>query len=62
MLVDRERRALHDMLARTAVVYDWGERPAKLPAPLTRYLERKGVALELGRADAAATSAGSAAE
>jgi len=45
----RERRALHDVIAGTAVVYDWGDRPAELPAPLTRYLERKGA---LNAADA----------
>lgn len=31
-------RALHDLAAGTAVVYDWGDRPAELPAPLTAYL------------------------
>lgn len=41
MLLDRERRALHDRLAATAVVYDWGGRPAELPAPLSRWLERQ---------------------
>ncbi len=40
-LVDRRRRALHDIAARSAVVYDWGDRPAALPAPLTRFLDRK---------------------
>ncbi len=40
-LVDRRRRALHDVAAGSAVVYDWGDRPAALPAPLTRFLERK---------------------
>ena len=40
-LVDRRRRALHDLAARSAVVYDWGDRPAALPAPLTRFLERR---------------------
>jgi uncharacterized RDD family membrane protein YckC len=45
MLIDRERRALHDLLAGAAVVYDWGGRPAELPAPITRWLtERGGVA------------------
>jgi uncharacterized RDD family membrane protein YckC len=43
ILLGRERRALHDVIARTAVVYDWGDRPAEMPAPLTRFLERKGV-------------------
>jgi uncharacterized RDD family membrane protein YckC len=40
-LLDRRRRALHDRAARSAVVYDWGDRPAALPAPLTRFLERR---------------------
>ena len=40
-LVDRRRRALHDVAAKSAVVYDWGDRPAALPAPLTRFLDRK---------------------
>lgn len=43
VILGRERRALHDVIAKTAVVYDWGDRPAEMPAPLTRYLERKGV-------------------
>jgi uncharacterized RDD family membrane protein YckC len=43
ILLGRERRALHDVIAGTAVVYDWGDRPAEMPAPLTRFLERKGV-------------------
>jgi uncharacterized RDD family membrane protein YckC len=41
MLLDRERRALHDRLAQSAVVYDWGGRPAELPTPLSRWLERQ---------------------
>ncbi len=40
LFIGGERRALHDILAGTVVVYDWGERPAQLPAPLTRYLVR----------------------
>ena len=42
MLVDRERRALHDLAAGTAVVYDWGGRPAELPAPITSWLAERG--------------------
>ncbi|RMI29814.1 RDD family protein [Nocardia stercoris] len=34
----RDHRALHDLIARTAVVYDWGDRPAQLSAPLTAFL------------------------
>ncbi|MFU8841296.1 MAG: RDD family protein [Nitriliruptoraceae bacterium] len=47
MLLDRERRALHDRIAGSAVVYDWGGRPAELPTPLSRWLERQtGVGVE----------------
>ena len=48
IVIGRERRALHDVIAGTAVVYDWGDRPAELPAPLTRWLERRGVAVAPG--------------
>ena len=43
IILGRERRALHDVISRCAVVYDWGDRPAEMPAPLTRFLERRGV-------------------
>ncbi len=43
IVLGKERRALHDVIAGTAVVYDWGDRPAEVPAPLTRWLERRGV-------------------
>jgi uncharacterized RDD family membrane protein YckC len=46
ILFDRERRALHDMAAGTAVVYDWGEREARLPGPLSAYLERRASTLQ----------------
>ncbi|WP_371402856.1 RDD family protein [Kribbella sp. NBC_00662] len=36
----REHRALHDLIAGTAIVYDWGERPAELPGPLSAFLAR----------------------
>lgn len=39
----RERRAWHDHLARTAVVYDWGSRTARMSTPLAAWLERKGL-------------------
>ena len=38
----RERRAWHDHLARTTVVYDWGSRAARMSTPLADWLERKG--------------------
>jgi uncharacterized RDD family membrane protein YckC len=40
ILFQREHRALHDLIAGTAVVYDWGERPAELPGPLSAFLAR----------------------
>jgi uncharacterized RDD family membrane protein YckC len=36
------RKALHDHFGRTCVVYDWGERPAEMPAPLTQWLAGRG--------------------
>jgi uncharacterized RDD family membrane protein YckC len=50
ILLGRERRALHDVIAGTAVVYDWGDRPAEMPAPMTRWLEQKGVQVRAGEA------------
>jgi uncharacterized RDD family membrane protein YckC len=44
ILIGRERRSLHDALAGSVVVYDWGERAAEMPAPLTRWLAQRGVA------------------
>jgi uncharacterized RDD family membrane protein YckC len=44
ILVGKRRRALHDVAARSAVVYDWGDRPAEMPAPLTRWLDRHDTA------------------
>ncbi|MCL8023984.1 RDD family protein [Nocardioides bruguierae] len=41
-LVQRQHRTLHDLAARTAEVYDWGERAAELPGPLSAFLERRG--------------------
>ena len=35
-----EGRALHDAAAGDAVVYDWGDRHAEMPAPLTQWLNR----------------------
>jgi uncharacterized RDD family membrane protein YckC len=36
------RQALHDRLLGTCVLYDWGDRRAEMPGPLTRYLSAKG--------------------
>ncbi len=41
-VVGRERRALHDYAAGTCVVYDWGDRPAEIAAPLTAWLADRG--------------------
>uniref|UniRef100_UPI0032216A4E RDD family protein n=1 Tax=Intrasporangium sp. TaxID=1925024 RepID=UPI0032216A4E len=39
-VVQPRRRALHDLIAGTAVVHDWGDRPAELSAPLSAFLQR----------------------
>ena len=41
--IDPRHRSLHDLAARTSVVYDWGDRPAELPAPLSKWLADRGV-------------------
>ncbi|WP_329000313.1 RDD family protein [Kribbella sp. NBC_00709] len=41
IIFQREHRALHDLIAGTTVVYDWGERPAELPGPLSAFLARQ---------------------
>jgi uncharacterized RDD family membrane protein YckC len=41
IIVGRERRALHDVVAGSAVVYDWGPRTAELPLPISAYLARR---------------------
>jgi uncharacterized RDD family membrane protein YckC len=40
IVTGKRRRALHDWAAGTTVVYDWGDRPAELPGPLTDWLDR----------------------
>lgn len=40
LFVQRERLGLHDAAAGSAVVYDWGDRPASLPTPLGDWLSR----------------------
>jgi uncharacterized RDD family membrane protein YckC len=40
VLLQREHRAMHDLAAGTAVVYDWGDRPAEMPGPLSEFLNR----------------------
>jgi uncharacterized RDD family membrane protein YckC len=46
IVIGTQRRALQDVVAGSVVVYDWGDRPAEMPAPLTRWLNRQGT-LEL---------------
>ena len=41
ILVGKGRRGLHDLIAGTAVVYDWGDRPATMPAPVSAFLARR---------------------
>jgi uncharacterized RDD family membrane protein YckC len=41
IVLQREHRALHDLIAGTAVVYDWGGRVAELPGPLSEFLARR---------------------
>ncbi len=42
IVVQRDHRALHDLIAGTSVVYDWGDRPAEMPGPLSEFLDRTG--------------------
>lgn len=43
IIISPERRALHDAMAKTVVVYDWGARSASMSAPLTAWLDRHDV-------------------
>ena len=47
IVVGKQRRALHDFAARDHVLYDWGDRPVELPAPLTAWVRRRVDAEEL---------------
>jgi hypothetical protein len=40
IVISPTRRALHDAAAGTVVVYDWGDRPAEMNAPLTKWVNR----------------------
>ena len=40
IFVSPTRRTLHDAAAGTVVVYDWGDRPAEMSAPLTKWVNR----------------------
>ena len=41
VLISPRRRTLHDFAAGTCEVYDWGDRPAELPAPLSAWIARR---------------------
>ena len=41
VFISPERRTMHDAASGTVVVYDWGDRPAEMPAPLTQWITRK---------------------
>ncbi|HEY5155630.1 MAG TPA: RDD family protein [Acidimicrobiales bacterium] len=43
IVVGKQRRALHDFAGGDHVLYDWGDRPAELPAPLTDWVRRRGL-------------------
>lgn len=43
VVVGREHRALHDVAGRSVVVVDFGDRPAELPGPLSRFLDHRDV-------------------
>ena len=43
VVIGREHRALHDVVGGSAVVLDFGDRPAELPAPLSRFLDRQEI-------------------
>jgi uncharacterized RDD family membrane protein YckC len=40
-VISRERRTLHDVIARTVEVYDWGDRSAELPTFMSTWLDRR---------------------
>jgi uncharacterized RDD family membrane protein YckC len=48
IVFDRERRALHDLIAGSTVVYDWGDRMATMPTPLARWLAQHAAPIDPG--------------
>ena len=42
MFFSPERRTLHDAAGGSVVVYYWGNRPAEMPAPITKWLDQHG--------------------
>lgn len=41
IVLNKERRALHDLIAGSVVVYDWGDRAAELPSPISAYINKR---------------------
>jgi uncharacterized RDD family membrane protein YckC len=41
IFISPERRTMHDAAAGSVVVYDWGDRPAEMSAPLTKWVSRR---------------------
>lgn len=41
IVTGKHRRALHDWAAGDKVLYDWGDRPAEMPAPLSAWVQRQ---------------------
>jgi uncharacterized RDD family membrane protein YckC len=61
IVLGKRRRALHDVAAGDKVLYDWGDRPAELPAPLTDWVRRRAggdVAVAAGTAPSVTASNG----
>jgi uncharacterized RDD family membrane protein YckC len=50
VVLGKERRALHDVIAGSVVVYDWGDRPAELPTPISSFVARRAGAEYAGPA------------
>ena len=47
IITGRQRRALHDFAGGDKVLYDWGDRPAEMPAPLSDWIDRRTQAAQL---------------
>jgi len=45
-LIGRERRTFHDVVAGSAVVYEWGGRDAQLPSVVSTFLAERSPAIE----------------
>lgn len=46
IFISPTRRTLHDAAAGTVVVYDWGDRPAEMSAPLTKWVNKRATGLD----------------